>query len=115
MSISRSTYNSIYSSMSWSRSWGEIVRVRESEEERKKRGGGIDIGGLGDGIGLVHGLGNGHVYISTHIIKIPLEEEQKLNTHLTREATFLYYTYPLSVVRHSFRWIEREGGGTMGK
>jgi hypothetical protein len=44
MSISRSMYNSRSSSMSWSRSWGEIVRVRESEEERKKRGG-IELGG----------------------------------------------------------------------
>jgi hypothetical protein len=30
-----------------------------------------------------------------------LEEEQKLNTHLTGEATFLCCTYPLFIVRHA--------------
>jgi hypothetical protein len=48
----------------------------------------MELGGLGDGLGLVHGLGHGHVHISTHISN-PLEEEKKLNTHLTGEATFL--------------------------
>ena len=56
--------------------------------------------GLGDGIGLVHGLGHGHVHISTRISN-PLEEEQKINTHLTGEATFLSCTYHLFVVRHA--------------
>jgi hypothetical protein len=50
-----------------------------------------------------------------------LEEEQKINTHLTCEATFLCCTYPLFVVRHASpldgqreREVElgkREGGG----
>jgi hypothetical protein len=52
---------------------------------------------LGHGLGLVHGLGHGHVHISTHI-STPLEEEEKLNTHLTGEATFLCCTYPLFIV-----------------
>jgi hypothetical protein len=37
MSISRLTTNSRSSSMSWSRSWGEIMRVSELEEDWKKR------------------------------------------------------------------------------
>jgi hypothetical protein len=37
MSISRLMNKSRSSSMSWSRSWGEIMRVRVSEEEWKKR------------------------------------------------------------------------------
>jgi hypothetical protein len=36
MSISRSMYNSRSSSMSWFRSWVEIVRVRERERERER-------------------------------------------------------------------------------
>ena len=55
--------------------------------------------GLGHGVGVVHGLGHGHghVHISTHISN-PLEEEEKLNTHLTSKATFLYCTYTLFFV-----------------
>jgi hypothetical protein len=44
MSISSLTSNSTSRYMSWSRSWGEIMRVRESEEEWKNRVG-IEKGG----------------------------------------------------------------------
>jgi hypothetical protein len=54
--------------------------------------------GLGHGLGLVHGLGHGHVHINTHI-STPLEEEEKLNTHLTSEDTFICCTYALFIVR----------------
>jgi hypothetical protein len=52
---------------------------------------------IGHNIGLVHGLGHGHVHRSAHVIT-PLEGEKTLNTHLTGEATFLCFTYPLFVV-----------------
>jgi hypothetical protein len=45
---------------------------------------------------LGQAIGNGHVHIST-----PLEEKEKINTHLTDEATFNYFTYPLCIVIHA--------------
>jgi hypothetical protein len=51
------------------------------------------------GLGILHGLGHGHVQINM-CISNQLEEEQKLNTHLIGEATFLFSTYPLFIVRH---------------
>jgi hypothetical protein len=52
---------------------------------------------LGHGIGLFHGPGHAYAHIST-CINTPLEEEEKPNTHLTSEATFIYCTYPLFIM-----------------